>query len=236
MLLNLSEVGFADLGVFAQFFGRGGVDDGASFEDVAAGCYLQGHVGVLFDEEDGRSLLVDLLDGLEDALDEDGGEPHGRFVEEQEFRAAHEGAAYGEHLLLAAGHRAGFLLDAFAEAWEELEDAVHVFAHARVVVSVVGAHLQVLAHRHAAEDLAPLRALGDALGDHVVRREALYLLAGKHDLALPRRQDAVDGAQRGGLARAVGAYEGDHLPLLDGQGDAAQGLDVPVTAVNVVQL
>src|SRR5215210_2998632 len=201
--LDFSEVGFADLGVFAQFFGRVGVDDGAGFEDVAAGCYLQGHVGVLFDEEYGPSLFVDLLDGLEDALDEDGGEPHGRLVEKQEFRAAHEGAAYGEHLLLAARHGAGLLLDAFVKAREELEDAVHIIAYVDVVVSVVGAHLQVLADRHAVEDLAPFRALGYAFGDHVVRREALYLLAGEEDLTLPRRQDAVDGAQGGGLARAV---------------------------------
>src|SRR5919112_1558523 len=169
-------------------------------------------------------------------LDEDGGQTHRRLVQEQEFRAAHDSATYGEHLLLASGHGAGLLLHAFLQAWEELEDTLHVLPDARVVVSVVGTHLQVLSDRHATEDLAPFRALGDASGDHGVCGEALYLFAVEEDLTLPWRQDAVDGAQGGGLARAVGTDEGNDLPLVDGQRDAAQGLDVPVEAVDVVQL
>ena len=84
------------------------------------------------------------------------------------FGTAHQGAADGEHLLLAAGHGAGLLLDTFFEAREEVEDAVHVLRAPEAIVPVVGAHLQVFEDRHAVEDLAPLRALGDALGDHVV--------------------------------------------------------------------
>ncbi len=84
--------------------------------------------------------------------------------------------------------------------------------------------------------LRPFGTLRDALTYQLVRRNALYLLAREDDLALPRRQEAVDGAERRGLARAVGADQGDDLALLDVQGDPAQGLDVPVVAVHVLYL
>src|ERR671917_849581 len=136
---------------------------------------------------------------------------------------AHEGAADGEHLLLTAAHGAGLLLRALLEAREEVEDAVHVLPYPGAIVSVVRAHLQVLEHGHAEEDLAPLRALGDALADHVVRGHALYLLPVEDHPALPRGQDAVDRAKRRGLARPVGADERDDLPLLDDERDPLEG-------------
>src|SRR5918993_4559642 len=202
---DLSQVRFSDLRVLAQLGGRGFVDDGAGLEDVAAGGYLERDVGVLLDEEYGRPLLVDLLDRLEDTLDEDGGEAHGGFVEEQESRTAHDGAADREHLLFAAGHGAGLLLDAFLEAREEFEDAVHILLYARAIVPVISTHLKVFANRHAVEDLASLRALGDTLRDHAVGGHSLDLLAREEDSSLPRRQDSVDGAQGGRLAGSVGA-------------------------------
>src|ERR671914_270013 len=118
-----------------------------------------------------------------------------------------EGSSDGEHLLLAAAHRAGLLPGALLEAREEVEDAVHVLTDLGGVVAVVGAHLQVLEDGHAEEDPATLGALGDALADKLVRSGALNLLAVEDDLALPRRQDAVDRAQGGRLAGAVRADE-----------------------------
>src|SRR3954447_18649417 len=53
----------------------------AGLEDVAAARHLERHHRVLLDEQDGRALLVDLHDRLEDALDEDRGEPHRRLVQ-----------------------------------------------------------------------------------------------------------------------------------------------------------
>src|SRR5918995_2224709 len=190
-MLDLAEVRFADRGVLAQLRGRGGVHDRARLKDVAAGGDLERHVRVLLDEQERGALLVDLADDLEDPLYEQGRETHRGLVEEQEFGAAHEGAADGEHLLLAAAHGASLLLRALFEAREELEDAIHVLPYPGAVVSVVRAHLQVLEDGHAEEDLAPLRALGDALADHVVRGHALYLLPVEDHPALPRWKDAV---------------------------------------------
>src|SRR3712207_8833833 len=59
-----------------------------------------------------------------------------------------------EHLLLAAGHRAGLLALALGEAREERVDALHVLAHRGAVRALERAHLEVLDDRHAREDPA----------------------------------------------------------------------------------
>src|SRR5687767_5366823 len=69
-----TEVGFFDVGVLEEVGGGVGEDDAAGLEDVAAVGDGEGHVGVLFDEEDGRALLVDLLDDLEDFANDEGGQ------------------------------------------------------------------------------------------------------------------------------------------------------------------
>src|ERR687886_195096 len=101
--LNPAQIRFAHLRVFAQLLGGGRLYDSAGLEDVAVGGDLQGDVGVLLDEQDGRALFVDLLDGMEDSLHQHRREAHRGLVQEEELRAAHEGAANGEHLLFTTG-------------------------------------------------------------------------------------------------------------------------------------
>ena len=62
----------------------------------------------------------------------------------------------------------------------------------------------------------------------LLRVHAGDVLAGKLDGAALDAHQTADGAQRRGLARAVGADEGDDLALLDGEGDALEGLDAAV--------
>src|SRR5215216_4062985 len=213
--LYLSQVRFAHLRVLAEFACGGCVDDSACLEDVAAGGDLECDVGVLLDEQDRGALRVDVLDDVEDALDQHGGQAHRGFIQEEQFWAAHQGAADRKHLLLAAAHRARLLLHALLQAREQVEDTVHVLADTGAVVAMVGAHLKVLKHRHAVEDLAPFGALGYALADHVVGRGALDLLAVEDYLAVARGQDTVDGAEGRRFSGPVRADERDHLSLLD---------------------
>ncbi len=63
-----------------------------------------------------------------------------------------------QHLLLAAGHRARLLLAPLVQAREELEDALDVGLEVLPVGALERAHLEVLAHGHAREDAAALRA------------------------------------------------------------------------------
>ena len=61
-------------------------------------------VGVLLDQKHRHAVaLVEVADDLEDLLDDERREAERWLVEQEQARAAHQGAGDGEHLLLAAG-------------------------------------------------------------------------------------------------------------------------------------
>src|SRR5204863_8826480 len=72
--------------VLLQLLGVVGERDRSCLQYVAPAGDVEGHQGVLLDEEDRRPLRVDLADDLEDPLDEDRREPHRRLVEQQQLR------------------------------------------------------------------------------------------------------------------------------------------------------
>src|SRR3546814_6591756 len=90
--------------------------------DVCSSDLLQ----VLVDDEDRLAPALHVADGGPDLAADDRRQALGRLVEDQQARVGHEGAADGQHLLLAAGERAGDLSGALAEAREERRDALHV--------------------------------------------------------------------------------------------------------------
>src|SRR5919198_4916224 len=96
----LAEVRLADLLVGEQARGVVLEDDPAGLDHVAAVGQAQGLGRVLLHQQDGGALLVDLPDGVEDALDHDRGQPHRRLVEQQQLRLGHQRAADRQHLLL----------------------------------------------------------------------------------------------------------------------------------------
>ena len=64
------------------------------------------------------------------------------------------------------------------------------------------------------------------------------ILAGDHiapeaDTAAGRLHQTGDGAERGALARAVGADEGDDLALVDVEGDLLHGFDAAIVDLQV---
>ena len=95
------------------------------------------------------------------AEDADGGD-HGS--------VAHERAAHGEHLLLAAGKRTGDLVLALFQTREDLIHALEVALDAVLVVAKVGADLEVFIGREVCKDLTPLRHLAHAELDDLVRK------------------------------------------------------------------
>ena len=153
--------------------------DPAGREHVAAVGDRERDVRVLLDDEHGDALVVHLLDDLEALLDEDRSEPHRRLVHQQQLRVRHQRAAHRDHLLLAARERSGQLLAPLVDAREELEDALEVLR--RAAGAQVGAHLQVLEHRHRREETAVLGHDRHALLDPVVRRPLRHVLAGELD-------------------------------------------------------
>src|SRR5262249_57751375 len=121
--------------------------------------------------------------------------------------ACQEGAADGEHLLLAARHGAGELVPAVPEHREEAEDAVELGVPARLAAPRVAPHLEVLENAHAGEDTAPLGNRGDPPPDDLARPEAVDRLAPEVDGALGRGPQPPHGLPRGRLAGRVGARE-----------------------------
>ena len=95
-----------------------------------------------------------------------------------------------------------------------------------------GAHLEVLADRHVAEDGASFRDERDAEGSDLVCGAAARGCAEEVDLALAG-DEPDDGLERGGFTRAVGADEGDDLALSDGERDAFDGLNTAVVDLEV---
>ena len=90
-----------------------------------------------------------------------------------------------------------------------------------------GAHLQVLLDGHLEEDPPPFGDQGQAPLHHLVAGDLGQALPHEIDGAGLAPQQAGDGVQGGGLPRAVGADEGDHLPLIYLKGDPLMAWMLP---------
>src|SRR6185436_6425773 len=97
----------------------------------------------------------------------------------------------------------------------------------------IGAHHEVAPDRHEREDLAPLRHVGDAVAGHPIGLAAPDRAPGEGDAALLRLQRAADGTEHRGLARPVGAQDGDDLALAHVEADATDGRNRPVVGLQV---
>src|SRR3954453_8855383 len=126
---------------------------------------------------------------------------------------SHERAADRDHLLLAAGEGPRALLLSFREPGKERVDAFEVAAELRAVTALEGAHLEVLEHGHAWEQLAALGRLRDAEPHDVVRRFSGDVLAAEHDRAATGMVEPVDRAEHRRLAGAVRADQSHDLAL-----------------------
>jgi hypothetical protein len=156
---------------------------------------------------------VDVGHHLEDLVDHDRRQAHRRLVQQQHLGARHQRAAHGQHLLLAAAHRAGELLGTLLQAREDREHLVDVGVDLGLVVAREGAHLQVLGDGHAREGAATFGHHHQALLDQVPR--ALAADRPPMNSMSPDRHGlrAGDGLQRGGLAGAVGADQAHQFAL-----------------------
>ena len=111
---------------------------------------------------------------------------------------------------------------------EQLIDPLDVLLDAVLVIAQIRAHLQVFQHRQVGEHAAAFGRLGDTGLQHLVDGLAQQLLAVIGDGAAVGLDEAGDGTQRGGLACAVGADQGDDLAVRHLKADAPQGLDAAV--------
>ena len=178
---------------------------------------------------------MELLDDIKDLLHQDGRQPHGGLIQHQKLGLAHQRPADGQHLLLAAAEGAGHLAAPLLQAGEALVDVLNAL---RRVGAGLGErpHLQVLLHCHLQKDPPPLRALGQPMLNDLVGRNALQVLSVKHDGAAAGMEQAGNCIQYRGLAGAVGADQGDDLPLVDLKRDALDSVDAAVVDMDILYL
>jgi len=207
--------------------------------DVGVVGHLERGLGELLHEQHRHPLRLEPADGAEDLLHDDRGQPHGRLVEQHDLGARHEGPADGQHLLLAAGERAGELGAPLLELGEELVDPPEVAGglgaeaeEARQVA--VGPQEQVVLGGERREDVAPLRRVGQAEPGDARGGEPLHRLAVEQDPPAARDDEARDGPHGGGLAGPVGADERHHLAGLHPQRGADQHLGEAVSRVEIL--
>ena len=148
--------------------------------------------------------------------------------------AGHQRAGGCQHLLFAARERAADLSAAFLQPWKQGEDALQVLGDRVLVLANEGAHLQVLGHRQPGEDAPAFRHHGHAAIHDLMRLVRSKILAFQDHASFAGLHRLRDRAQRGGLAGAIAADQGDDLALFDGQRDALQGMDIAVIGVDVL--
>ena len=176
-----------------------------------------------------------MFDDVEDLLDDDRCQAQGRLVQQQQLGLAHQRPADGEHLLLAAGHGAAALAEAFLEAGEQVQHLVHLF----LVIALVGkepTHGQVLFHGQARKHSTAFRYHRNALAHDLGGVLAHQFFTHVADAATVGLRRTAQGHQQGRFAGTVGADQGDNLTLAHFHIDAVQGLDLAVESGNVFEL
>ncbi len=131
-------------------------------------------------------------------------------------------------MLLAARHGAGQLVFTLFQARKDAEYFFNVCSNVRLVLTNVSAHLQVLGNRHAGKHAAAFRHHGQALLHQVPRALTLDAFAQVFDVPGADGQRTGNGFHGGGLARAVGADQGDQLALAHFEVHALHGLNATV--------
>ena len=224
----------AQYGVAAQALNRAFAYDDTVLQHVGPASHQKGHCQVLLDEKDAGAFLGNVGKHVEDLLGDDRRQPHGRLVQQQEFGGTHQRPPDRQHLLFAAGQRARRLAQPLFEAREHGEDLLPVAADRGLVPAAVSAHLQVLVHAQAEEDVPPFGDMGHPALDDLLRRERVQRLVAPANMSAPRRHQARNDHEHGGLAGTVAPDEGDNLAFLHRQGYVLQGLYRAVPGVHVL--
>ena len=209
-----------------------GQHDAAAFQQIGVIAHLERGKGILLHQQHRRPGIADAADDRKCPLDDVGRKPERRLVEHHQPSAAT--SAPGRSPASAARRRTACpptCLRRSARRGNCVIDPLAVGRDRRRVAAQIGAHLEVLLHRHVREDPPALRAMRDARRQHARRLGTGDILALEAHRPERGAHQARDRAQRRALAGAVGADQGDELPGLDlaarcpRRGDAAVAAD-----------
>ena len=119
-----AEIGLPNGRIVLKRFGGAFAGDAAVFQEIAAVRDLQALLGVLLDQENAvpSSRIRPIV--RNSSLRHDRRQPERGLVEQQDIGRRHQRAADRKHLLLAAAHRAGGLVEPLGQAREQREHMV----------------------------------------------------------------------------------------------------------------
>ena len=202
--------------------GAGLLDIAVAHDDDAVGQRHRLDLVVGDVDDGGRDLGVQLLDLGAHLGAQLGVEVGERLVEEEDVGVAHDGAAHGDALALAAGELRGAAVHERLEA----EDGGGL-GDAGVDLGLRAAgdlerEAEVLAHGHVRVERVGLEDHGDVAR---ARRQVVDHPAADADLAAGDLLEPRDHAQRRGLAAAGGADQRDELAVGDLEVDAVDDLE-----------
>ena len=161
-----------------------------------------------------------------------GGETEGELVDEEEPGPAHQRLGQGQHLLLAAGEVGRGLVQAHGQQGEDLEHLGPGGGQTVPIAPVEPAgQPQVVVHaEHGKMPFPPgMRAIPARASDSADR--PVTLPPANSTVPAMGGHEAGDGLEQRGLARAVGAEEGDELAFGHLEVDPEEDLDGPVADV-----
>ena len=191
---------------------------------------LHGDRQLLLDQQHRNPPLLQLSQVLTHQFDDLGRQAFGRLVDDDEIGIAHQGAAQGQHLLLAARQHAGFGVLALLQAREH---GVHVVkAPAAALARTLLPQQQVLLHRQGRKDVAAFRHVAQPqVGDlERLAAEQRVLLEAHRALCLHHPHDGLGG---GRAARAIAPQQRHDFAGLDVELHAMQHMALAVIGVKV---
>ena len=192
-----AQVQGADLRMMQHLATRAGQPDPAVLQHHPVGGQPEPGPRVLLDQQDGLALLVHQPDRVEDRLQHQGRQAHGRLVQDDQARVEHQAPGELHQALLAAGQAAGLLAQPLRDLREHLQDASQPAVGQPALAQDVAAEHDVLAHRHLTEQAVVLRDQHHAHVQHLPGALPGQALTAQADLAEPRVQQPADRARAG---------------------------------------
>ena len=184
----------------------------------------------------GAAFAVDAQHDLKNLFGEFRAQAQAGLVKQHQVGVGHQGPRYRQHLLLPTRQQAGVLRGPLAQDGEVAVHQRHVSSYRITVLAGIGAHQQVVVHAEQGKHLTALGHMAQTLLHNkswITRRDVLAL---ELDPPLARINDAGDGFQDGGLARAIGAQHGGYFTPAHLQADTAYGFNRAIGALHIEQL
>src|SRR3954469_19270623 len=217
---------------------------GCSFGEIA-GAHVKHAVGQAFEEglvlldDDHREAAAQALERLAQAADDDGGEALRRLVEHQDVGLEEQGARDGEHLLLAAGERAGELAGALLQPGKELVRLREPFIERPEALPMTldgPRQLEVVLHGQRGEHVPAFGYQRETAARALISRQDGHVTLTQLDAAPRGAECPRQRFHQRGFASAVGAEHADRLARREPKADVAKHREASVAALEVRHL